>query len=225
MKLLWRTTARPTQRRRRKTTRAGRGIRGGGEGRTRAKRSVECRASGAGEGAGETSGTAAAGGGGMNALGVARRSAAAVGLPLAVLWVLNRQPPVGEVSVSKSDLEWRKELSEPEYYVLRQRGTERAGTSPLNKEKRAGMYQCRGCGHELFPSSTKFDSGTGWPSFYDVVYDDGAKSDRHEFGSKSSHVKLTVQVRTQTDSHARTHLFDMHEVPCMGEYAFACAYN
>ena len=133
----------------------------------------------------------------MNALGVARRSAAAVGLPLAVLWVLNRQPPVGDVIVSKSDLQWRTELSEPEYYVLRQRGTERAGTSSLNKEKREGTYLCRGCDYELFPRSAKFDSGTGWPSFYDVIYDDDddTKSERHEFGAKSSHVKLTVQVR------------------------------
>ncbi|AQR74075.1 peptide-methionine (R)-S-oxide reductase MsrB [Sphingomonas sp. LM7] len=65
-----------------------------------------------------------------------------------------------------TDAEWKKRLTPAAYRVLRQGATEFAGTSPLNKEKRAGTYACGGCGLPLFASSTKFDSGTGWPSFY-----------------------------------------------------------
>ena len=65
-----------------------------------------------------------------------------------------------------SDAEWRKRLTPAQYQVLRQEGTERAGTSPLNGEKRKGVYQCVGCDLPLFESTTKYDSGTGWPSFF-----------------------------------------------------------
>ena len=68
--------------------------------------------------------------------------------------------------VTKTDAEWRGALSPEAYRVLREHGTERAGGSPLNAEKRGGMFTCAGCGKELFPSSTKFESGTGWPSFF-----------------------------------------------------------
>jgi peptide-methionine (R)-S-oxide reductase len=68
--------------------------------------------------------------------------------------------------VEKSDAEWRQELTPQQYQVLRQHGTERAGTSPLNAEKRAGMFKCAGCGAELFASDTKYESGSGWPSFF-----------------------------------------------------------
>ena len=65
-----------------------------------------------------------------------------------------------------SDDEWRKRLTPEQYRVLRQHGTERAGTSPLDKEKRVGTFACAGCGLPLFASETKFNSGTGWPSFF-----------------------------------------------------------
>jgi peptide-methionine (R)-S-oxide reductase len=65
-----------------------------------------------------------------------------------------------------SDAEWRKRLSPLAYAVLREEATERAYTSPLNKEHRAGTFLCAGCALPLFASSTKFDSGTGWPSFF-----------------------------------------------------------
>jgi len=68
--------------------------------------------------------------------------------------------------VSKTEAEWRAILRPEAYRVLREHGTERAGTSPLNAEKRAGTFTCAGCGTELFRSDTKFESGTGWPSFY-----------------------------------------------------------
>ncbi len=68
--------------------------------------------------------------------------------------------------VTHSDAEWRKLLPPESYDVLRHEGTERAFSSPLDDEKRAGAYLCRGCDLALFSSKTKFDSGTGWPSFY-----------------------------------------------------------
>jgi peptide-methionine (R)-S-oxide reductase len=68
-------------------------------------------------------------------------------------------------TMPKTAEEWKATLTPEQYAVLREHGTERAGTSPLNKEKRAGMFRCAGCGQELFASDTKFDSGTGWPSF------------------------------------------------------------
>jgi peptide-methionine (R)-S-oxide reductase len=69
----------------------------------------------------------------------------------------------------RSDAEWKKLLTPEQYYILRQEGTERAFTSPLDKEKRSGMYLCVACDLPLFPSKFKFDSGTGWPSFYDAL--------------------------------------------------------
>ncbi len=71
--------------------------------------------------------------------------------------------------VEKSEAEWKAELTPEQFYVLRQEGTERAGTSPLNHEYRDGMFVCAGCGKALFPSEAKFESGTGWPSFYAPV--------------------------------------------------------
>jgi peptide-methionine (R)-S-oxide reductase len=68
--------------------------------------------------------------------------------------------------VSYTDDEWRAKLSAAQYSVLRKHSTERAGTSPLNLEKRHGKFICAGCSQELFASDTKFESGTGWPSFY-----------------------------------------------------------
>ena len=65
-----------------------------------------------------------------------------------------------------TDAEWKKRLSPAAYDVLRREGTERAGTSPLDHEKRQGVFHCAGCELALFSSATKFDSGTGWPSFY-----------------------------------------------------------
>jgi peptide-methionine (R)-S-oxide reductase len=68
--------------------------------------------------------------------------------------------------IAKSDEEWRRQLTPEQFHVLRKHGTERAGTSPLNKEKRKGTFACAGCDLPLFSSDTKYESGTGWPSFY-----------------------------------------------------------
>ena len=67
--------------------------------------------------------------------------------------------------IAKTDAEWRAQLTPEQYYVTREHGTERAGTSLLNREKRPGTYTCVCCGEPLFASQAKFDSGTGWPSF------------------------------------------------------------
>lgn len=74
--------------------------------------------------------------------------------------------PAEAFPVEKSEAEWREALSPEAFRVLRQHGTERAGTSPLNGEKRAGTFACAGCGEALFDAETKFESGTGWPSFF-----------------------------------------------------------
>jgi peptide-methionine (R)-S-oxide reductase len=71
-----------------------------------------------------------------------------------------------EFEVKLSDEEWRQRLKPEQYQVLREHGTERAGTSPLDKNYDPGVYHCAGCGQPLFDASTKFNSRTGWPSFY-----------------------------------------------------------
>ncbi len=68
-----------------------------------------------------------------------------------------------------SNDEWKRKLTPEQYDVLREEGTERPFTSPLNEEKRAGSFVCAACGLELFTSETKFNSGTGWPSFYQAI--------------------------------------------------------
>lgn len=73
--------------------------------------------------------------------------------------------------VVKSEAEWKKELNEKEYYVLREAGTERAFTGDLLENKKDGTYVCRGCQLPLFSSDTKFKSGTGWPSFWEPIQD------------------------------------------------------
>jgi peptide-methionine (R)-S-oxide reductase len=73
--------------------------------------------------------------------------------------------------VEKTEQEWREILSEDEYRILREKGTERAFTGAYNAEKAEGVYRCRGCGAPLFSSEAKYDSGCGWPSFYETLDD------------------------------------------------------
>ena len=82
--------------------------------------------------------------------------------------IIGRPAPAaaGRFPLHKSDAEWRRLLGPQRYAVLRQASTERAFTSPLNKEHRKGTFACAGCALPLFSSATKFDSGTGWPSFW-----------------------------------------------------------
>jgi peptide-methionine (R)-S-oxide reductase len=76
-----------------------------------------------------------------------------------------RKHAAKEFAVALSEDDWRRKLSPAQYRVLREHGTERAGSSPLDKEYGEGIYHCAGCGQPLFGSDTKFNSGTGWPSF------------------------------------------------------------
>jgi peptide-methionine (R)-S-oxide reductase len=78
-------------------------------------------------------------------------------------------PAIGTEPMRLSDAEWKKRLSPAAYDVLRHEGTERAGTSPLNAEKRKGRFHCAGCDLPLFGSEAKFESGTGWPSFHTAL--------------------------------------------------------
>jgi peptide-methionine (R)-S-oxide reductase len=87
-----------------------------------------------------------------------------------------------------SDDEWRKRLTPMQFDILRREGTERAGTSAFNGEKRKGTYQCAGCDLPLFTSAMKYDSGTGWPSFFTTLPDAfGTKSDRKLFSDRTEY--------------------------------------
>ena len=79
----------------------------------------------------------------------------------------------------KTNAEWREKLTPEQFHVMRQEGTERAGTSPLDKEKRSGTFVCAACGLPLFESDMKFNSGTGWPSFYNFI--DGHLETKRDF--------------------------------------------
>src|ERR687892_2453846 len=89
--------------------------------------------------------------------------------------------------VQKPEEEWRRELTPEQYRVLREKGTERAFTGELYTTKEPGTYCCAGCGAELFRSETKFESGTGWPSFYQPATSDAVetKTDRSFFMTRS----------------------------------------
>lgn len=85
--------------------------------------------------------------------------------------IFNKNPPAqdAEFPFQMSDAEWRARLSPDAYRVLRQDGTEPAFTSPLNDEKRAGVFHCAGCGQPLYTAEAKYNSGSGWPSFFAPV--------------------------------------------------------
>ena len=95
------------------------------------------------------------------------------------VFAMKRAEAANRFEVEKTDGEWRKQLSPAQYHVLREHGTERAGSSPLVNEHRPGTFQCAGCGLALFSSDTKFESGTGWPSFWSPLENSvGTTSDR-----------------------------------------------
>ncbi|MEM5501502.1 peptide-methionine (R)-S-oxide reductase MsrB [Ahrensia kielensis] len=113
-------------------------------------------------------------------------------------------PEAGDMTyeVTKTVEEWRAILSETQFNVLRKEDTERAFTSPLNDEKRAGTFHCAGCDLPIYASETKYDSGTGWPSFYDNIDDAVRTKEDNSFFS------------TRTEVHCRRcgghlgHIFD-----------------
>lgn len=92
---------------------------------------------------------------------------------------MSHAPNVPDDALPTTDADWRARLEPLAYEVLRREGTERAGTSPLNHEKRAGTYACAGCGAPLFRSEHKYESGTGWPSFFDAL--PGALATKRDF--------------------------------------------
>lgn len=105
--------------------------------------------------------------------------------------------------VVKTDAEWRAALSPEQYYVTREHGTEAPFSHPYNALKAAGVFVCVACGEPLFASETKFDSGTGWPSFYKPMRE-GAISEHEDF----SFFMRRVEVRcARCDAHLR-HVFD-----------------
>jgi peptide-methionine (R)-S-oxide reductase len=105
--------------------------------------------------------------------------------------------------IKKSENEWRAELSEFEYHVLREAGTERAYTGELLEEARVGTFSCRGCGAELFKSTTKFDSHCGWPSFYEPTAGDAV-----ELIEDRSHGMLRTEVRCSNCGSHLGHVFE-----------------
>lgn len=128
---------------------------------------------------------------------------------LVALWRANgtRDARAETFEVTKTDEEWRKTLSEAQYDVLRQEGTERPGSSPLLEEKRKGLFHCAGCDLAVYSSETKYESGTGWPSFWDSVPDAiGTREDNSLF-------------MTRTECHCRRcgghlgHIFDDGPAP------------
>src|SRR5215218_7331884 len=95
--------------------------------------------------------------------------------------------PAEHYEVEKPEDEWRRELSPEQFHVLRGHGTERPGSSPLNAEKRPGTFLCAGCGKELFDAAAKYESGTGWPSFWAPISEDavGTQADRSLFMTRT----------------------------------------
>jgi peptide-methionine (R)-S-oxide reductase len=106
-----------------------------------------------------------------------------------------------EFDVQKADSDWQATLTPTQYKVLRCHGTEMPGSSPLNAEKRPGTFACAGCGAPLFSSQTKFESGTGWPSFYEPMPDAvGTTED-------STHFMTRVEVHCQKCGGHLGHVF------------------
>lgn len=95
-----------------------------------------------------------------------RRQFALAGAATAALAGNAQAETEARFEVTHTEEEWKKILTPDQFYVLREHGTERAGTSPLNKEKRKGTFVCAGCDLPLYSSETKYESGTGWPSFW-----------------------------------------------------------
>ncbi len=111
-------------------------------------------------------------------------------------------------AITKTDAEWREQLTPEQFRILRQKGTERAFSGKYWDAKGPGTYKCAGCGESLFPSDTKFDSGTGWPSFYRPL--DPAKVTEHV---DRSHGMVRTEVTCNRCGAHLGHLFDDGPAP------------
>lgn len=130
------------------------------------------------------------------------------------------ETPRETFAVTRSEDEWRAALSPEAFRVLRQHGTERPGTSPLNAEHRPGTFSCAGCGAELFDAATKFESGCGWPSFFASLQ--GAVGTRLD----TSHMMRRIEVHCATCGGHLGHVFPDGPQPtglrfCMNGVAMA----
>ena len=114
--------------------------------------------------------------------------------------------------VTRSDAEWRQRLSPEQYHIMREHGTERPGSCALNYEKRAGHFECAGCDQTLFTGKTKFESGTGWPSFNDPVPGSTETTVDRSFGMKRTEVHCS-----QCGSHLG-HVFEDGPAPTYLRY-------
>lgn len=107
-----------------------------------------------------------------------------------------------KTKIEKSDAEWREQLTPEQYRILRQQGTERAFTGPYWNSKDKGLYRCAGCNEPLFLSDTKFDSGCGWPSYFQAVKPDAVKELRD-----TSHGMVRTEIRCATCDGHLGHVF------------------
>src|SRR5688572_29087789 len=105
--------------------------------------------------------------------------------------------------VKKTDEEWRRELTPEQYHVMREKGTERPFTGEYEKSKEKGSYVCAACGNPLFDSQTKFDSGTGWPSFYAPKTEESVRTEEDQ----SLFMRRTEVLCSRCDAHLG-HVFD-----------------
>jgi peptide-methionine (R)-S-oxide reductase len=110
--------------------------------------------------------------------------------------------------VHKTDEQWRAELTPEQYEVLRRKGTERPFTGPLNENKASGEYRCAGCGAVLFHSDAKFDSGTGWPSFFEPSAEDAVATE----ADRSLLMRRTEVLCASCEGHLG-HVFDDGPAP------------
>jgi peptide-methionine (R)-S-oxide reductase len=115
--------------------------------------------------------------------------------------------------IDKSDEEWRKQLTPEQYRVMREKGTERPFTGDYYKTSDKGMYVCAACGNPLFSSDTKFDSGTGWPSFYQPLTGESVRTEE----DGSMFMKRTEVLCSRCDAHLG-HVFDDGPQPTGDRY-------
>lgn len=120
---------------------------------------------------------------------------------------------MAQKTIERSEEEWKKVLTPEQYHVMREKGTERPFSGSLYYNKEKGIYTCAACGQELFSSDTKFESGTGWPSFYDVI-----SSDRVKLKEDTSYFMSRIEVVCSRCGSHLGHVFDDGPAPTGKRY-------